>query len=120
MRLILRWVISAFAVAAAVYLVDGIRMEGEYGAYLGVALILGLVNALVRPLLRAIACGVIFLTMGLFLLVINAGMLMLTEWIAQGVGLRFTVDGFSSALLGSIIISVISYLASILLFDDDR
>lgn len=120
MKLILRWVVSAFAVAAAVYLVEGIRMEGEYGAYLGVALILGLVNALVRPLLSAVACGLIFLTMGLFLLVINAGMLMLTEWIAQGVGIRFTVDGFPAALLGSVVISLVSYLASLLLFDGDR
>ena len=120
MKLLVRWVISALAVAAAVYLVDGIRIEGEYGAYLGVAVILGLVNALVRPLLSAIACGLIFLTMGLFLLVINAGMLMLTGWIAQGVGIQFSVDGFGAALLGSIVISVISYLASLLLFDGDR
>lgn len=119
MNLILRWLISAGAVAAAVYLVEGIRMEGEVEAYLGVALIFGLVNALVRPLLTWISCGVIFLTLGLFLLVINAGMLMLTATIAQSFGVLFTVDGFWAALVGSVVISVVSYIASFLLVDDD-
>lgn len=119
MNLILRWIASAAAVAAAVYLVQGIRLEGGVGAYLGVALILGLVNALVRPLLKAVACGIIFITLGLFLLVINAGMLLLTQVIAQSFGIAFAVDGFWAALVGSIVISVVSYLASLLLVDED-
>jgi putative membrane protein len=121
MNLLLRWVASAAAVAAAVYLLDGIRLEGGAGAFFGVALILGLVNALVRPVLRALSCGIIVLTLGLFLLVINAAMLLLTELISQSLGLRFQVDGFAAALLGSVVISVVSYLASLLLTDrDDR
>ena len=119
MNLILRWLVSAGAVAAAVYLVEGIRMEGDVEEYLGVALILGLINALVRPLLTWISCGVIFLTLGLFLLVINAGMLMLTATIAQTFGLLFTVDGFWAALVGAAIISLVSYIASFLLVNDD-
>lgn len=117
MNLLLRWAAAAAAVAAAVYLVEGIHLEGGAGSYLGVALILGLINALVRPILKALACGLIFLTLGLFLLVINAGMLLLTEAIAQSVGLRFYVDGFMAALVGSVVISLVSFLASALLTD---
>lgn len=90
-------------------------MEGGTEAFLGVALILGLVNALVRPILSFLSCGLIFLTLGLFLLVINAAMLMLTEAMAQALGMQFYIDDFASALLGSIIISVISYFASLLI-----
>jgi putative membrane protein len=120
MKLLLRWVASAAAVAAAVYLLEGIRLQGGAGAFFGVALILGFANAIVRPILRALACGLIFLTLGLFLLVINAAMLLLTEAVSQSVGLRFEVDGFSAALLGSIVISLVSFLASLLLDRDDR
>ena len=120
MKLLLRWVAAAAAVAAAVYLIDGIRLEGGAGSFFGVALILGLVNALVRPILKGLACGLIFLTLGLFLLVINAGMLLLTEEIARVVGLQFQVDGFGAAFLGSIVISLVSYLAAFLLKDSEQ
>ncbi len=120
MNLLLRWAAAAAAVAIAVYLIDGIRLEGGAGSFFGVALILGLVNALVRPILKALACGLIFLTLGLFLLVINAGMLLLTEEIARAVGLQFQVDGFGSALFGSIVISLVSYLAAFLLKDSEQ
>lgn len=119
MNLLLRWVASAAAVAAAVYLIEGIHLEGGAGSYFGVALILGFANAIVRPILKALACGIIFLTLGLFLLVINAGMLLLTEVIAQSIGLAFYVDGFGAALLGSIVISIVSFLASLLLTDSE-
>lgn len=119
MNLLLRWVAAAAAVWVAVFLVEGIHLEGGAGSFFAVALILGLVNALVRPLLKTLACGLIFLTLGLFLLVINAGMLLLTEEIARALGLHFAVDGFGAALLGSIIISVVTYLASFLLTDSE-
>lgn len=119
MNLVLRWVAAAVGVFAAVYLVEGIHLEGGVGEFFGVALVLGLVNALVRPILRGLACGLIVLTLGLFLLVINALMLLLTELVAQSVGLHFQVDGFASALVGSIIISLVSFLGSLLLADDD-
>jgi putative membrane protein len=118
-KLLLRWVASAAAVAAAVYLVEGIRLEGGAGSFFAVALILGFVNSLVRPLLKALACGLIVLTLGLFLLVINAGMLLLTAFIARSFGLAFFVDGFAAALLGSVVISLVSFLASMLLTDSD-
>jgi putative membrane protein len=118
-KLLLRWAAAAAAVWAAVYLVEGIRLEGGAVAFFAVALILGFVNAIVRPLLRAVSCGLIVLTLGLFLLVINALMLLLAEAIAQLVGLRFEVDGFSAALIGSLIISLVSFLASLFLDESE-
>ncbi|HEX2190879.1 MAG TPA: phage holin family protein [Longimicrobiaceae bacterium] len=119
MRLLLRWLASAAAVWVATRVVPGIRYEGGFETLLVVALILGLVNALVRPLLSFLACGLIALTLGLFLLVINAAMLLLTEAVANAAGYAFRVDGFVAALLGSVVISVVSYVLSMLLTDDD-
>ena len=119
MRLLLRWVLAAAAVWAAVRLIPGIRIEEGLGPLFAVALILGAVNALVRPILNFLACGLIFVTLGLFLLVINAAMLLLTGTIAQAFGIGFTVDGFIPAILGSLVISLVSYLASFLLSDSD-
>jgi putative membrane protein len=117
MRLLLRWITAAVGVGLAAFLVPGIHADGEILTLLGVALILGLVNALVRPLLVWLSCGVIALTLGLFIFVINALMLMLTAWIAGGLGLAFHVDGFIPALLGSLVISVLSIVASLVLPD---
>jgi putative membrane protein len=112
-RLLLRWAVSAAAVGAAAWLIPGIRVEGGVTGLLAVALLLGLVNALVRPLLRRLACGLIFLTLGLFLFVINALMLLLTEQLARAVGVGFSIDGFTDALLGVVVISVVSFLLSV-------
>ena len=118
MSLLLRWIITAAAVWTAVEIVPGISLEGGIGPYLGVSLILGLVNALVRPVLRFLACGLIFLTLGLFLLVINAGMLLLAARIAQALGIAFQVDGFAPAFFGSLVITIVSFLASTLLLPE--
>lgn len=122
MSLLLRWIAAAAAVAVAAYFVPGIRLERDPVTLLSVALILGLVNALVRPILKALSCGVIVLTLGLFLLVINAAMLLLAAWIARQVGIGFHVDGFGAALIGSLVISLVSFLLSLLLpgESDDR
>ena len=119
MRLLLRWLISAAAVAAAAYFVPGIRLEGGLADLLVVAVVLGLINALVRPLLTLLACGLIFLTLGLFLLVINAGMLLLAARLARELGIGFYVDGFGPAFVGSIVISLVSFLLSVILPDGD-
>ena len=119
MNLLLRWLASAAAVWVATKLVPGIGYEGGFQTLLVVALILGLVNALVRPLLKFLACGIIALTLGLFLLVINAVLLLLVEALANSFGYGFRVDGFMAALLGSAVISVVSYLLSMVLTDDD-
>lgn len=120
MNLLIRWFASAAAVWAATQLVPGIRVEGGVEALLAIALIMGLVNALVRPLVKMLACGLVVLTLGLILFVINAAMLYVTSFLAAELGYVFTIDRFTSALLGSVVISVVSWLLSVLLTDGDR
>jgi putative membrane protein len=118
--LLLRWVATAAAVAVASWLVPGISVEGGVPALLAVALILGLINAVVRPVLRGLSCGLIVLTLGLFIFIINALMLLLVEVVADGFGVGFSVDGFGAALLGSVVISVVSFLLSVLVPGGER
>lgn len=120
MKLILRWLATAVAVWVAARYVPGIRVGGGWEGIAVIAAILGLANALVRPILKTLSCGLIVLTLGLFLLVINAAMLYVTSWVAGEFGYTFEIDGFKAALLGSLVISVVSYVLSLLLTDDDR
>ncbi len=113
-RLILRWLINAVAVWAAIEWVPGISAIDGWGTVLIVALILGLVNALISPIIKLLTCPLILLSLGLFTLVINAMMLMLAATIARGVGIGFQVDGFVPAVLGSLVISVVSFALSAL------
>jgi putative membrane protein len=119
-KLILRWLATAVAVWVAARYVPGIRVGGGWEGIAVIAAILGLANALVRPILKTLSCGLIVLTLGLFLLVINAAMLYVTSWVAGEFGYTFQIDGFKAALLGSLVISVVSYVLSLLLTDDDR
>jgi len=121
-RLLLRLLASAVALAVAAGLVDGISVgpgtDRERAlTLLGVAIIFGLVNAIVRPILRLLTLPLVVLTLGLFLLVLNALMLLLTEWIAKQFDLAFQVDGFWSAVLGALIVTIVSFLISIVLPD---
>ena len=123
MRLLVRLLASAVALAVAAGLVEGISVGPGTNreralTLLGVAIIFGLVNAIVRPILRLLTLPLVVLTLGLFLLVLNALMLLLTEWIANQFDLAFHVDGFWSALLGALIITVVSFLINIVLPDE--
>ncbi len=111
MRLIIRLIISALATALAVWLVPGISLTAtatgeKIMTLIIVAIIFGLVNAVVRPLITIAGACLVVLTLGLFLFVINALMLMLTGWLSTKLGFGFEVDGFWWAMLGSIIISI--------------
>jgi putative membrane protein len=117
-KFIIRWVINAIALYVAVLIVPGIDLRGDWTGILWLALISGLLNALVRPLLKFLTCPLIILTLGLFTIVINTGMLLLTSRIGQALGIGLTVDGFWSALLGSIVISIVSVILSIFLRDE--
>jgi putative membrane protein len=125
-RLLIRWFINAVALAVAAYLVPrvipgGIVVAGE-PAWLSVAIaaiIFGLANALIRPLLKLVTCPLIALTLGLFTLIINGLMLWLTSWIGQQFGVGFVVKDFWSALLGAFIISVVSFVLSLFFREDD-
>jgi putative membrane protein len=114
MRFLLRWLVTAIAVAAAVLVVPGIEVAGNaWAAVIFAALILGLVNATLGFIFKIGALGCIIMTLGLFNLVINALMLWLSSSIAQNwFGLGFVVEGFWPAFWGGIIISLVSGLLS--------
>lgn len=119
MNLILRWIASAVAVGLAVYLLPGLEYDGRIETLFVVALILGLVNAIVRPIVKTLACGLIVLTLGLALFVINALMLYLTGYIAGTFGFGFEVRDFASALVGAVVISLATWFLSLLITDRD-
>jgi putative membrane protein len=117
---LLRWLINTAGLYAAAFLLPArIQFHGEWWQLLALALIFGLVNAFLRPVLTLLTCPLIILTLGLFTIVINAVMLLLASWLGQQVGIVFTVDGFVSALLGALIISVVSYVLALVLRDED-
>ena len=122
LKLFIRWVIIAVSLMVAAWLIPGITIEGTNGwvTVAVMAAVLGFVNAIIRPILAFFSCGCIVLTMGLFMLVINAAMLSLASWIATDLlGIGFYVDGFWSALFGSIIVSLVSFFLSLFLIDED-
>ena len=117
-KFIIRWAINAVALYVAVLVVPGIALRGAWTDILSLALIFGLLNALVRPVLKFLTCPLIILTLGLFTIVINTGMLLLTSRIGQTFGIGLTVDGFWAALLGSLVISLVSVGMSVIFRDE--
>ncbi len=121
MKLVIRWAITAVALVAAVWLIPGIRIESQ-NAWIVVglvAVILGFVNAIIRPVLMFLSCGCIVLTMGLFMIVVNGLTLWLASWISVNLfNVGFYVDGLWPAILGSIVVSIVSFLLSLLLPDN--
>ena len=107
-NLIIRLFVNAVALWAAARLVPGIELDGSFIHILSVAAIFGLVNALIRPLILLLSLPLIILTLGLFTLVANALMLMLTDLFATSL----SIAGFWSALAGSLLISLVSLLFS--------
>jgi putative membrane protein len=123
MKLVIRWVITAVALVVAVWLIPGIRIESQ-NAWIAVGLMavsLGFVNAIIRPVLMFLSCGFIILTMGLFMIVVNGLALWLASWISVNLfNVGFYVDGLWSAILGSIVVSIVSFLLSLLLPDNKQ
>lgn len=120
MFFLLRLIINAVALLVTAWVIPGIHLgaagphptTNDWVTLLIVALIFGLVNAVIRPILILLALPLEIITLGLFIFVINAFMLLLTSWIAQGMGLGFRVDKFLAALLGALLISVVSFVLS--------
>ncbi|NML54061.1 phage holin family protein [Streptomyces sp. R302] len=117
---------NAGALAVAIWLIEGITLTGDdeitgkaIGSLLLVALVFGLVNFLVKPIVKLLTLPLFILTLGLITLVINALMLMLTSWLAGQFDLSFHVDGFWTAVLGGLVISVVSWALNVLLPDGD-
>lgn len=122
-RIVLRWFVSALAIAIVAWLLPGIHAGGGTSGAITVLLtaaFLGLVNAFVKPILTLLSCPLILLTMGLFLLVINAAMLMLSSALSGAVGYKLVVDGWGAALWGSILISIVTWFLSLFLPDKKR
>ncbi len=123
MSFLIRVAANAVALAVAAWLFAGITVRGDNATrqaltLIGVALVFGVVNAVVAPVVKLLSLPFIILTLGLLLLVINALMLMLTSSIARAIGLGFRVDGFLTAVLGAIVISFVSAVVGALLTDD--
>ena len=112
MYFLLRLLINAAALWVAIRLLDGIDHRGSWWSLLVVALVFGALNASVRPMLKLLSLPLLVLTIGLFIFVINALMLLLTGWVSRLLGLGFYVDGFWAALLGGFIVTVVSLLLS--------
>jgi len=117
MKLIIRWVVAALALFAAEYLVPGIRVAdpNAWTVYAVMAVVLGLVNALIRPFLSLLSCPFIILTLGVFVLVINALSFWIAARIAEALNVGFFVEDFKAALLGSLVVSVVSIFFNIFL-----
>ena len=113
--LLLRWLILTFAIMTAAYLFSGIYVSG-FGSALFAALVLGILNAFFRPILFILTLPINVLSLGLFTFVINAVLLMMTSGVIGGL----VVDGFGSALFGSLIISLVSLLLSSFVNDRGR
>jgi putative membrane protein len=121
MKLLVRWIITVIALVVAAIFVPGIEVDdtSAWIAFGVMAAILGLVNAIIRPILAFLSCGCIVATMGLFMLVINAITLWLSSWIAtEWLGIGFYVQDFWAAFLGSIVVSAVSLVLSLILKDD--
>lgn len=115
MRILIRLLISAAALWVADLLIDGIQLDTDN--WLGVVivvLVFGLVNAFIRPVIKLLSLPVLILTLGLFTLVINAALLGLTAALTDAL----SIDGFWAALLGALVVSVVSALLSFLVPDD--
>ncbi len=113
--LILRWLIIAFSLWLAAQYVPGLRFE-QTSTLFAAAALLGIVNAVVRPLVVILTFPVTVLTLGLFLLVVNASMLGLVAWLLDG----FRISGFGPALLGSLVVTVVSGISTWLIGADGR
>lgn len=110
MGFILKWLLNGLAIVITAYLLPGVRLSG-FGAALIAALVLGLINTFLKPVLILLTLPINILTLGLLTFVINALLIMLTSAIVSG----FSVDGFWWALLFSLVLSIVSYLLNVML-----
>jgi putative membrane protein len=118
-RLIIRWFINGVAVWVAANIVPGIMLTDESpGTIIVIALILGLLNATLNPLLKFLTCPFILLTLGLGALLINTLVFWLAGEIGQSLGFGFSVDGFWSAFLGALVVSIVGVILGIFLKEE--
>ncbi|GIE35257.1 hypothetical protein Ait01nite_083020 [Actinoplanes italicus] len=124
MGILIRLVITAVSLWIATLVIDGIDLTAEstttkVGTLLAVAVIFGLVNAVLRPIIKTIGCGLYVFTLGLVAILVNGLLLLLTSWIADKLDLAFHVDGVLPAVLGALLVGIVSWLLNMLVPDND-
>jgi putative membrane protein len=125
MNILIKIAVNGVALWVAAWLVDGITLgEGTFGSKFAtvvlVAIVFGLINAFVKPIVKLLSLPFILLTLGLFTFIVNAFMLQLTEWISEPLGLNFHIDHFFwDAVFGAVIITIVSMLLNVLVPDHD-
>jgi putative membrane protein len=123
--IVIRLVISALALWISTLVIDGITVTGstaeKAGTLLLVAVIFGVVNAVLRPIIKVLGCWAYALTLGLIAVVVNGALLMLTSWIAEQLDLSFDVDKFwPTAILGALLIGLVSWLLNLIVPDQGK
>ena len=123
MGILIRLVVSAVSLWIATLVIDGIHLTADtvpkkIGTLLAVAVIFGIINAVLRPIIKVIGCGLYVLTLGLISVVVNALLFLLTSWISGQLSLPFHVDDFwPSAILGALLVGIVSWLLNMLVPD---
>jgi putative membrane protein len=126
MGIIIRLIISAVALWVSTLIIHGIQLGGtslpqKIGTLLAVAVIFGIVNAILRPIIKTVGCAFYVLTLGLIALVVNGALFLLTSWIAEQLHLPFSVDRFwPTAVLGALLVGVISWFLNLFVPDRER
>ena len=127
MGIIIRLVITAVSLWIATLVISGIELTtesvpGQIGTLLAVAVIFGVVNAVLRPIIKTVGCAFYIITLGLISLIVNALLFLLVGWIADRVGLAFSINGFWSAFWGAIVVAVVSWILHVIIPDriDER
>jgi len=123
MKILLRIIASAAALGVAAWVVPGIMVTGDSnaamaGTLLAVAAIFGVINAVLKPIIKTVGCGFYVLTLGLVALVVNGLLLWLASWVAGKLSLPFHVTGFVAAVAGALIVGVVSWGMNLLLRDE--
>jgi putative membrane protein len=120
----MRLLVSAAALGVATWLISGIRLGGDSTGQkivtlLGVAVVFGLVNAILKPIVVVLGLPFYILTLGVLYLVVNGLLFWFSGWIAAAIGLDFEVDGFWAGFFGAIVVAVVSFLLNIIIPDND-
>jgi putative membrane protein len=120
MGIFIRILINAAALWAATRLVPGVSFDGSWSALLVVALVFGVLNVCIRPILMVLTLPLLLVTLGLFTFVLNALMLWLTSAVSNALGLGFHVDGFAAAFLGALVVTIVSFMLSLFVSSERR
>ncbi len=117
MRFLLRLIVTAVALWVAIELIPGLHYQGGPIGLLVIALVFGIINALVRPVLLLLTCPLVVLTLGLFLFVLNGILLWLTAAFSSALGIHFQITGFWPAFFGALVVGIVSMLLNVFVRD---